>query len=741
MARLVLAIDADLSGVKRALGELPGVARSASAAISVEARKGADAQVSASRASAKEAAKAERDKLAAAKATEQEKQRLAKSTARELAKAAADEAKAAKEAQKAKEAADKAAAASAKKSADERKKVEQDFAREVESINVRLRNAREAAEVAATRATEREAARRLRSARQNTRDIATVMGSMANAGMGFARGVMGAVGGVREQAAAHVTNLHSALIQTMVGSNGASAREVAGNTDYILGQITARRLNRDTVIAALNSAQSARNALGGNSAGERRSAIDRTLGDIETASVIDPNNVEGLTNFGALMATQVHDERTRQAMIRSAAGISFAGSVETNTVLQRGLPGLLRTISTATANAPAAQHDQVVQQVTADFLAQLQTVAASGGTVTATANRIPALRMALGNAYRANRIGAALAHRRMTDEQRAEFNQAFHRDAHGRYTMDAALASSPSAAARFFGHQFNNDAQATLNFLGTHGGGGRTQLLKDNDARLLTSYYATTDVNGQQVRQYDALNDLARQTVTPEQLDAMRGLRNSEDSKNLNDNANRHEDALSDNTNRIVELTRAFQDWSDRNPIASEAGKAGLSLLTGAGGAGMATKLLSRVAPGAVPAAETAGAATGLGVGGVLGLGAMVLGAGAVGLTGGARGRDLLGHDLGLARRLSTLVNAPGEGGREIGDWIAARMGFGGPSASAAPHAAPGDTANAKGTASNPLVVQVVGAVQTTAHPLEAAHNATAATSARQAAPQRGPHG
>jgi hypothetical protein len=158
----------------------------------------------------------------------------------------------------------------------------------------------------------------------------------------------------------------------------------------------------------------------------------------------------------------------------------------------------------------------------------------------------------------------------MTAEQRAEFHAAFRRDANGRYRMNDELVNSPSRAAALFGHLFNNDPTAVRNFLGPGGGGGRQQLLNRPEANLLASYFAMgQDAQGNAARQYDTVNGLARQTITPQAEAEIRRVREAEDIRNLQDNENRRDAALGENTSALNRMSNAIAAFAAGNPIAA----------------------------------------------------------------------------------------------------------------------------------------------------------------------------
>jgi hypothetical protein len=427
-------------------------------------------------------------------------------------------------------------------------------------------SARERAEVRATRASRREGNIRSHAERQRAREAAQLARQIGGGAIQVAGQAHGMVQGVRETRAARETRMNDFLIQT-----GADRREARGSRADIEAYILSHHLDADATIGAIGEAQSRFNALGGETPAARQAALQSTLGDIDFANIIDPNNMGGLVSFGAMLRGKV-DEGTRRNLLRSATGISFQGSVETDQALQSALPGLLQSVASMTSGAPAAQRDEITRSVITDFLAQIQTVAATGGRVGVTSNRIGNLRTALGSGATQNRLAQALVHRGIDPAHRAEFDQVFTRGRNGQYTMNQDVVNSPSRVAALFGHMFNNDPTAVRNFLRTPGVGGRQQLLNRPEAGLLTSYFAEgADAQGRTRRQYDTVNELARATITPEREAEIRAIRGEEDRNSLNDNANNYTHALGDNTSALNKFSNAVVGWASKNPVLASA--------------------------------------------------------------------------------------------------------------------------------------------------------------------------
>lgn len=529
-ARAVLRLDMEgAADIVRSIGQIRGVVRAAQSAMSAEARRGAQDRT-------RIATQEGRAEAAAATASARERVRAEREASRAVAAEARRREQSEKAAAKERERAEKAATKVTEREAKTRTQAEAAAAREVETIARRTASAREREERRTTRnmkAQERQRTADARAAAQERQNLlggaGQAVGAVARGATTYATNAHGEIQGVRRTAAQRETALNDILIQT-----GAGRGEVASQRNAITSFAAQQRLDPDAVIAAVSEAQSRFNALGGSTTGERNANLQATLQDVGFASAINPNRMGGLTAFGAMLHGRVSDEM-RHSLLRNAAGISFEGSKETDEALQQGLPSMLRSLNTSLAGANPADRDRITQAAVTDYLAQIQTSAASGGRIGVTGNRMNTLRTSLSNAYTQNRLGAALAARDMTDEQRAEFNQTFTRGRNGQYTLNADAVNSPSNFARFMGHQFGDNPAAVANFLGTHGGGGARQLLTRPVTDLVTSYFAdSTDAQGRTVKQYDAVNSLARATITPEREAEIRAIRESEDQRRLN---------------------------------------------------------------------------------------------------------------------------------------------------------------------------------------------------------------
>lgn len=595
MGNAVIKIDADTAGLARAFGDMRAQAKATEAAIKASFGRAGDA-------AAKAAQKGEGVYRRSGKAIRDDSAKIAAQQERDAHRAVVafmrgeeQKRKAAQQSASVRAALEKQATALAEAEGRKRGLSAEGEARVRQNALERLTRAQESAERRQTATVQRE--NRTRAAFM--RGASRVLSSAGSAGLGVARAAHEQIQDARERRAARETALNTTLLQ--LTPSGATAQEIAQLRAQILGGARSLHLDPDRVIGAVGEAQSFANALGGDTAEQRRANVAATMRDVDFASTIDPENISGLVRVGALARGRMSDD-DRTALLRSFAGISFQGSVETDEMITRGLPGLQEAWSTATANITDPEEASRRRlEVARDFAAQVQSQAGSGRSTLVSANRTNTIRTALSNEDRQNRLGAAYARRldTMTPEQRAAFNSTFTRNAQGQYRMNENVSGRASDAARFFGLMHGNNVTQMRNFLGAHGGGGDRQLMLNPDVAALASYMAmTTNSRGEQVRQYDYVNELQRSTVTPEQERIMRDVRGSEESRKINDEKNARDLALGDNTSAINRLSDAITRFEASNPILSKAAVAAapvVATVLGTAGSTVAAMLGSSV--------------------------------------------------------------------------------------------------------------------------------------------------
>lgn len=598
MPRATLILDADTSALRRSLGEIPGITQRVQSVMTSQARRGGRERVGIDQTFAREH---ESIHMRLARAREKQAREVTRTTAAEARKQALAEAQSDRERERSAQALARAQEryerdTTRASAAEGRRRVrnDADFARERDRIHERLMREQTRREAAATR--ERRAA-----GREAGGHAAQVVGTVVT-------DAQGRIQGARQTAADRTSAINTSLVQ-----RGTSREENDADNARIQARLAQVRTGvaPEVAIAAIAGAQASANALGGDTRAQRAAGIESTLGDVELAGAIDPQNVNGIVRMGAILRRRVGNPAMRDRILRGAVGTSFEGSVETDQMITSALPGLLAAISTGTANAAPADRDRITADIAQDFFAQVQAQAAGGRSVGVSANRTNTVRTALGNAPRQNRLGLALAEtaRTGTPEQQAAFAAAFTKDAAGQYSMNASTRDTPSSAARFFGTMFNNDAGAMRNAMGANGLGGARQLMNIPDVAAIASYFGmTTGRDGSAMREYDHVDQLKSATLTPEQEATMTATRAGEDRTRMM----REQEAALAASRTPGAATRASDtaaSFATAHPILAALGLSG----AGAGGTALARSAGASLVgtlgagPAALVAALTAG--------------------------------------------------------------------------------------------------------------------------------------
>ena len=637
MPRATLVIDCDISALRRTMGEIPGITARAQGVMTGAARRGG------------------RERVGIDRTFEREHESIHMQLARARERQAKE--------------------ATAKEAAEARKQVQNDaqFARERDNIHARLARAREARAAAETRREAAEGRRRVagdaqfarerdniharmvaaqtqreRQATRERRALGQTVGSQAASTVGaIVTGAHGEIQNTRQTVAERTSAINTSLVQ-----RGTSREENAEDNAAIQARLSESRTGvaPEVAIQAIANAQSFASALGGDTRAQRVANRNATLGDVEFAGAIDPQNVGGIVNLGAVLRRRVSDDALRRRILRGAVGTSFEGSVETDDMIGSALPGLLQAISSGTANAGSdAERERLTAEISQDFFAQIQSQAAGGRATGVSANRTNTVRTALSNDTRQDRLGLALAERARTgsDEQRAAFAAAFTKDAGGAYHMNASLRDTPSNAARFFGTMFNNSDEELRNFMGVNGGGGARQLLNIPDVAAISSYFGmTTNRQGQAVREYDHVTELKGATVTDAQAETMRRTRAEEDRTRLI----REQEArlrAGNSTGLFGRVSNAVRTFASENPMLALLGGSVAAPVLGAG---------AKAAGGAVVGV--------LGGGPAALMAALAVGGTALGLYGSAEtartGKDAQGREVSTGERIARGAAAAG---------------------------------------------------------------------------------
>ena len=634
MSRATLLLDVDTTPARSALGDLRGSARSAQASLTAEARKG-----------------------------ERERERVARDEARASQRAAAEAARARarleRESTRATERAERERTKATKDEASKRLKAERDEARDRKrEIDKTTRDA-EKAEKERTRNAEREANKRAKAEERATRQqlalatrrsrelggrVATGVGTATRAVYGGAVAMHGMFQDARERRAMGERVLGNAVRNA---NPNASSQEQAAARDRVRGFVDETGINFADVAEALQIGQGRGSALEARNGESSAQALDRALESIRDANAegIDPGQY--LAAQGRLSQAGLSGDALKGAL-RYTMRAAQRGSVEVDQIIQQGLPGAVSLMTQRSAQlskrdgetdeAFAARRQQARLQAFQESVAVQEVGASTGRQAGNTANTLASLSNFMATPRRQqmihqNILAAEQALNTSTPEGRAQA-QRFRELRETMFEVDPTRTGgamrmrenfSPLRFAAMLANATGGNAEAGANVL-AGGGHGNPQALHANMRGLLTFI----GNEGGRVSEMMAGGGVTDAQITEHRRDV-----ESDTLSNLTRAQEERDNALTDNTSWLKNLSDSIHDWQVRNPIAKEAGSAAGGVVSAIGG-GLALNAVKNVVArtvlpsivsgagmvgGAALAAKAAVAVAGFGAGALIGTG------------------------------------------------------------------------------------------------------------------------
>ncbi len=601
MPRVLLALDADPSALKRAFGEIRAESRSVSAAIAGDFRKAGDEAVKALGLVRREAGRAMSEVTASERrrteATERQSQRR-----RQISETEGNY----------RENVERRATNTTE--TQERRRTEATDRESKRRVSIEDRAAREIAR-ARTRATER-AERRGRQFGGQAFDAATQTGSQ----------VMGAVRGERTRFASIERAIGSALYQA-----GGTRADVVATTRQVQDFARAHPgLNSNEIANALNASQAEFSVLGDRttSAAARRTNTGQML-DVALLAHNTGNDVGEAMRMEGLFRQSGMDDATRRGLHLEFAGLAQRGAIEQGAVTRQAMPAITGRMALAQARlAPNATQDQRIaasREAAAQTMRELEVIRGTQGTAPRLAgNAMLAMNVALGQDVTQQK---ALQNIRTRYGQHSAAEQAlFEADPTHRGQM--RLRSGMTDAFNFtrtFGQATGNSPEA---FMNTFAGGGQgNPLALQANWRRIAGGLLGQDTEGQTgIQRIMDLRNRAGVSLTS--ADVNRGAEVFGRDTAAREQARDEErgSALTDNTSAIVQLTEKIDSMSAAHPFLAPGaglvggllGRLGMERLGGALGP-VAGRVGSAIAPRLMAAGAGLGTTAATAVGGFLG--------------------------------------------------------------------------------------------------------------------------
>ena len=679
MARAVLRIEVDTSAVSRAMGDLRGVARSAQSAITSDMRAAATQRDRIARDEMRHKQRLEVESIRTARSAQRSMSEAARSAERERSRAAGR--------------------ASREEQTRQTNTARLFIAAERNKTAVLLAEERRRTQAsnAAARERAREAQRAAATARTQTRagrDIGYGLRRGLNVGgdaaLNVARTAYGSIRDERLQRAEANRGLSHAL-------GGAGIRGFSGQAQRRVAAFAAQTgMSYGSVVDALVTGQQRGSALepGGRTP---EAALNDALATIRQGNATGTDAGQLLAARGRLGGAGISGGNLDEVM-RFVQFAADRGSVEVDQIIQQGLPGALRLMSSRTAGVSPEQRQRAAVAAFRESVAVQEVMAGAGGRAGQVSNAYSSFQTALSTPRRQDLMRANLTNYAQsltgtdaaTQARRAavmglvEGPNALYEDdptRRGARRLRGDIESSPLALMDRVTQAMGGNSMAAANIF-AGGGRGNAQGLLANVRLLMgtlgsinpeTGRTRTDTVRALSAGGYSAADLAGRQTAV--EGDDLSTIRRNEESR---------AQALTDNTSAVVRLARSIDNFATRNPIGSAALQTGGGLLGGLLGGALFPRIGTALAGTRIGAAVAGtqaaqGAAatgalggTGAALGGVALGGAAMAGAARTAITGDTIG----GGRASTAERIQAGVAAlsPGAAIAEVGSQLAAAV-------------------------------------------------------------------
>lgn len=480
----------------------------------------------------------------------------------------------------------------------------------------------------------REAARRERDARTIGHGFRRGMNVGRDAAMNVAREQHSQIQDARRQRAEADRQLGRAVL-----SSGGTVADMTRTRDVVRAFSTASGMNYGEVVTALEYGQ-ARGAGLERQAGETpQQALQRALALVEEGRAVGADPGQYLAAYGRLRSAGLSGDSLRTAL-RFSAQAAEAGSVEVDQIIQQGLPGATRLMETrASALGPRATPQQIQAARLRAFqesVAVQEVAASAGGTPRQISNafaglenfmRVPRRQQAMLTNIQneVQRVNASTPEGRERRERlRALYTGAnaifeqdpTRRDPNGGRVMRLRSGITAMDMAARVSQATGGDARAAANIFA---GGGH-----GNPQSLLTNMQDIFALLGNQGRGQQIARMLQGSGLSQEEINQRQSAIKQDELSRMTTAEQEGINALTDNTNKLKQLSDAIADFSARNPLTSSitqgfggllAGGVGGALINRAGqyfaGNGLAARafqFLSGTGGEAAVAGEAAGA-------------------------------------------------------------------------------------------------------------------------------------
>jgi len=577
MGRATLILDADVSALRRAMGEIPGITQRAQAVMTSQARRGGRERVSVDQSFTREheaismrlrRAREKQEKDATAKAKEEERKRAR--DAGEFARV-----KDSIHAQLMREKDRREKAATRAEEIEGRKRVAADvaFSKEKDRAHAAMVRARQRREQQATR--ERRAAER-----EGGRVVGRIGSAIGGAATGFATGMDGQIQSARQRRAAPERAVGNAIYQA-----GGDRSETAAAMRRIAEFAQANRIPAEEVAQALQGAQTEQSVLGSRGQGNAQTRNDALTSFLNTALLArnTGNDVGETTRLAGLFASQGFDPALQRQMLLYTAGATQRGAVEIGDVTRGAMPAITARMGAAMSSArlaPGSSTASVQAAGLAEYRQALAEIEVAKGTQGASPreagnamrNVSTALQSSVTQEKLLNNIRNSLGANSALEQRLYEADPA-HR---GQSRLRAPMTNALSLVGAF--EQLGMTSTQFQNITGGGGAGNPLSMLA-NQRRLLGGLL-DTDAGG--TSGAARVRELMNPNVGLTEADVARGagIFANDTMAQLVGNEEANTNALRDLHPDLVSVSDSINNWKMRNPWLATGTQAGGSAVS-----------------------------------------------------------------------------------------------------------------------------------------------------------------
>lgn len=551
MPRAVLQIDADTSGLLAAFAAVRGAAKAAEADVKASMgnavrastagyqRTGRVARDEAVRTARAEEQGAQRSLAAFVRAEDQKRRALAM-TAASRRRAETDATKFAQD------------------EARKRGLTGEQEARVRQGALERFTRQYESAEKRQTAIAQREASARSRQGSQIGTGLRRGLNVGRDAAFNVAREAHSQIQDARQRRAASEHTLNAAFFQAGIGGNEATAMRSRLQREIATGGL--RGLSMEDVAGGLMEAQRQSSVLTGASPAERAQRFNDQIGLMRFArnTYQDPSEV---LRAGGMLSKQGITGAAQMDVLRNMTGMAQAGSIELSTVMSTALGPMMANIarSTSSGQTPEARAASVRSAVL-ETMAVGELTSAGGLTPRHALNALAALRTEVTSPVMAGRVRQRLIGEGRTDLADRLTSQ----DAQGRVTLrNQSAVGFVSDLMQGMG----GDTNAVTNLL--RSGGSRSAMVLGSPVRTLISALASQGSGGRTIGENVARMQAEGSTFGADDEARGAALVEGERQTALQSAEETGLNALTNNTDAVVNLSQQFADWAKRNPLES----------------------------------------------------------------------------------------------------------------------------------------------------------------------------